>query len=266
MKISKFNKFHKNRSLYENTIMEPVEDVTVDVGQPQSQMTKSQAQRSVQAQPSRRAQLSSMSEPKVDNLEILATKFDIEHDGSNAFYVEDFRIEQISENGHFVVFKGDSEDAIDTKTTDADKAKIFIDKLVADTKVKPQTPTKPMAPPMPKETPGQKPVVTPAKAQGSQMAQEPKMIGERRSNKKNSKNRLYEFEENPYMKSGGMTNIGGGHTGDTKKLLAKSQEVSAMEPIDKYLHFINQLSISKTDKASVEMILHNCYIELSKAK
>lgn len=294
MKISKFNKFHKNRGIYENTIMEPVEDVTVDVGQPQSQaqmgtttkpvtptkpLTKpvqpgtqnpnqqpivtpvkaqNQAQgRYSQAQPSRKSQ--QMPET-TGTLSDLADLLEIEPTGSNVLNYNGMEIEQYSENGHFAV------NGVDTKTSDVTKAKMYIDKLVADTKVKPQTPTKPIAPPMPKETqtPDQKPVVTPAKAQGSQMAQEPKMIGERRSNKKNSKNRVNELTENPYMKSGGMTNIGGGHTGDTKDLLAKSQEVSAMEPIDKYLHFINLLSNSKVDKNAVEMILQDCYNLLTK--
>jgi hypothetical protein len=254
MKISNFKKFHKNRSIYENNIMEPVEDTSEVEGfeYPQAQMNtttkpdaptkplvqpvppgtknpnqqptvtpvkaqsqaqmgtetkpiiptkpetvpppgtqnpqtppstmpgiKAQAQgrnpqaqaqgrySQAQAQPSRGAQSSSISDSKVDNLDTLATKFDIKHDGSNAFYVGDFRIEQYSENSHFAVFKGNSDVAIDTKTTDADKAKIFIDKLVADTK-----------------------------AQSSQMAQEPKMIGERRSNKKSNKSRINELNDN----------------------------------------------------------------------
>jgi hypothetical protein len=272
MKISKFNKFHKNRGIYENTIMEPVEDVTVDVGQPQSQaqMRKSQDQRSIQAQAPKMAQTQPVQ--YTNDLSGLAEMLGVkDYTGSgplNYKYTVDtidgqenqmeMKIERYSENDHFAV------DGKDTKTSDVTKAKMYIDKLVADTKVKPQTPTKPIAPPMPKETPDQKPVVTPAKAQGSQMAQEPKMIGERRSNKKNSKNRVNELTENPYMRSGGMTNIGGGHTGDTKDLFAKSQEVSAMEPIDKYLRFINLLSNSKVDKNAVEMILQDCYNLLTK--
>ena len=256
MKISKFNKFHKNRGIYENTIMEPVEDVTVDAGQPQSQaqmgtttkpevptkpMTQpvppgttnpnqqpivtpvkaqNQAQgRYSQAQPSRKSQ--QMSET-TGTLSDLADLLEIEPTGSNVLNYNGMEIEQYSENGHFAV------NGVDTKTTDVTKAKMYIDKLVADTKVKPQTPTKPIAPPMPKETPDQKPVVTPAKAQGSQMAQEPKMIGERRSNKKSNKSRINELNENPYLISGGL-NVGGSRDERTDKITTLNQKLASMK-------------------------------------
>lgn len=234
MKISKFNKFHKNRSLYENTIMEPVEDVTVDAGQPQSQMAKSQAQRSGQAQAPKMSQTQPVQ--YTNDLSGLAKMLGVkDYTGSgplNYKYTVDtidgqetqmeMKIERYSENDHFAV------DGKDTKTSDVTKAKMYIDKLVADTKVKPQTPTKPIAPPMPKETPDQKPVVTPAKAQGSQMAQEPKMMQERRSNKKSNKSRINELNENPYLISGGL-NVGGSRDERTDKITTLNQKLASMK-------------------------------------
>lgn len=261
MKISNFKKFHKNRSIYENNIMEPVEDTSEVEGfeYPQAQMNtttkpdaptkplvqpippgtknpnqqptvtpvkaQGQAQNGrfsqAQAQPSRQAQ-SRISEPKVDNLEILASKLGIEHTGSNVLNYNDVSIEQYSENGHFAV------NGVDTKTSDADKAKIFIDKMVGNTEVKPQTPTKPIAPPMPKETPDQSPVKTPAKAQGSQTVQDPKMMQERRSNKKSNKSRINELNENPYLISGGL-NVGGSREEKTDKVTTLNQKLAGIK-------------------------------------
>jgi hypothetical protein len=250
MKISNFKKFHKNR-VYENTIMEPVEDVTVNAGQPAQDQKSTQAQKSMaQAQRAKQAQM-----PKVEevsgNLKELAQLLGVtDYTGSNVLYYtgvdesgkdKTVEIEQYSENDHFAV------DGVDIKTTNSQKAKEYVDTIV-----KPKVPTKPVIPTQPKETPSQEPVKTPAKAM-------------QESRKVFKKNRINELND-PRLISGGL-NIGGGHgVKGTQELLMKSQEVSAMEPIDKYLHFINQLSKSKTDTNAIEMILHNCYIELAKTK